>query len=375
MPLIDDVLPRAPFRHAERVLVAAPTDVAYAAARAVDLEQLPVMKAMLTARSLPERLLGLGGERAGRRRRSSTIDRLPELHHGMMIVGEQPGQELVIGAIGRFWLARVEPGLVAPESFTGFDAPGFGKLAWSVRVDPGALDGSWVSFELRGDGTDAGSRQQLGRTWGVIRRIVQTIGNSIIRRLGRELGEIVHNARALPGDDVIALPDYESTHTQVIEATPSRVWPWLVQTAYGRGWHALAPAPAPMLLRSGQPGDSPAASVGDLVPVGPARTQDFAVLRVAPERLMVVGSPSLLGEPAETMADRRPWTTSWTFLLEPIDGVATHMIARVRGEQKVQAGMAPSVLRAVHELAVHDLVERMRLRIVRKRAEADAIDD
>jgi hypothetical protein len=41
--------------------------------------------------------------------------------------------------------------------------------------------------------------------------------------------------QSLPGDDVIAHPNYAITHAVTISAPPAAVWPWLVQMGQGRG--------------------------------------------------------------------------------------------------------------------------------------------
>ncbi len=62
---------------------------------------------------------------------------------GFRKVAEQPGEELVIAGIGRFWklsggLRRVE----SPEQFTCFEEPGYAKVAFNFRLaGRRALDG------------------------------------------------------------------------------------------------------------------------------------------------------------------------------------------------------------------------------------------
>jgi hypothetical protein len=41
--------------------------------------------------------------------------------------------------------------------------------------------------------------------------------------------------RRLPGDDLVAAPDLQSTRAVTIDAPPASVWPWLVQMGSGRG--------------------------------------------------------------------------------------------------------------------------------------------
>jgi hypothetical protein len=60
----------------------------------------------------------------------------------------------------------------------------------------------------------------------------------------------------LPGDDLVAQPNWRATRTETIHAPAAAGWPWLVQLGYGRGgyygdlpwWHgegAEARPPAP----------------------------------------------------------------------------------------------------------------------------------
>jgi hypothetical protein len=42
-------------------------------------------------------------------------------------------------------------------------------------------------------------------------------------------------ARAMPGDDLLADPDVQTTRAITIDAPPSAVWPWLVQMGSSRG--------------------------------------------------------------------------------------------------------------------------------------------
>src|SRR3954451_23647114 len=44
--------------------------------------------------------------------------------------------------------------------------------------------------------------------------------------------------RPLPGDELCPAPQMVTTHAITIDASPEAVWPWLVQTGWGRGqWY------------------------------------------------------------------------------------------------------------------------------------------
>jgi hypothetical protein len=145
--------------------------------------------------------------------------------------------------------------------------------------------------------------------------------------LGRTYGATPQERRAaLPGDDIVAVPQISVTHAGTIDAPPEAVWPWLMQAGWGRGgWYTprwvdllLFPAngpSAPGLL----PGIEDLA-VGDFVPDGPPETEcGFVVVEVEHARHLVLHSTSHL-----PLTWRRrgiagiDWT--WSFQLEPLDG-------------------------------------------------------
>ncbi len=64
-------------------------------------------------------------------------------------------------------------------------------------------------------------------------------GYAELQWLGRTYGATREERhRRLPGDDVCADPHAVTTHAVTIDASPERVWPWLVQMGWGRGqWY------------------------------------------------------------------------------------------------------------------------------------------
>jgi hypothetical protein len=96
-----------------------------------------------------------------------------------VLLTEEPGREIVLGVVGRFW--QVSSGIhrIEPEEFVDFDAPGFAKAAWNFVVSERPGGGSTVVTETRVACTDADSRRKFTCYWrlvgpfsGLIRRVL-----------------------------------------------------------------------------------------------------------------------------------------------------------------------------------------------------------
>lgn len=117
------------------------------------------------------------------------------------------------------------------------------------------------------------------------------LGASVVRRASLRWGATHGESRgALPGDDVVPVPDYCATNALTVQAPPEQVWPWLVQMGgYTRaGWYSLDRF---------DNGGAPSASeiipelqhleVGDLLPTDRDGT-GFVVERLEPPRALVM---------------------------------------------------------------------------------------
>jgi hypothetical protein len=55
------------------------------------------------------------------------------------------------------------------------------------------------------------------------------IGYATVHRLGQTYGSTSLERKAsMPGDGIVAKPQFEVTHGITIDAPPASVWPWLV---------------------------------------------------------------------------------------------------------------------------------------------------
>jgi hypothetical protein len=161
----------------------------------------------------------------------------------------------------------------------------------------------------------------------------------------------------LPGDDLLADPELQSTRAVTIGAPPAAVWPWLVQMGSGRGgaytydWienlFGLCMHSADQILPQFQ-----RLAVGDVLPVGP----NGPGMRVE------------ICEPERTLAFRsEDGTWVWTFQLRP-EGLGTRLISRNRIISPDASGMTRLVNRVVMEPGSL-IMERKMLLGIKERAE------
>ena len=140
--------------------------------------------------------------------------------------------------------------------------------------------------------------------------------------------------RAMPGDELVANANVQTTRALNIAAPPERVWPWLVQLGQGRGGFysydflenamGLDIQSANQILPEYQQ-----LAVGDIIPVEP-EGDGFRVAAIETERLLLLYIDGE-GEGEMTEYFRETDTAStWTFALEPLPGECTRLIARWR---------------------------------------------
>jgi hypothetical protein len=157
-PLLDRLMPRYDIVERHHIGVAAPADAVLAAAREVDLQGSWIARAIFRAREI---LLGAEPDAGGRPH--GLVAETTSL--GWRVLAEEPGRELVVGAVTRPWEANVTFEGLAPEAFAAFDDPGYVKIAWTLRADP--VDGAHTIFrtETRALATDASARARFRRYW------------------------------------------------------------------------------------------------------------------------------------------------------------------------------------------------------------------
>ena len=174
--LIDEVLPEYDVHERHELWVSAAPDEAYAALKAVSAQEVRLFDPLMRVRTFG---------RSGRVFDPTTPLLEQMLGIGFLELAERPGEEIVVGAIGRFWSpTRNRPR--ATEDFACFDEPGYAKAAmnFAVRADG---EGSRITTETRVVGTDRSASRKFRVYWLVIRPASGAIRRSWLKAIRRRL--------------------------------------------------------------------------------------------------------------------------------------------------------------------------------------------
>lgn len=173
--LIDAAMPRFDATLLRHEVIDAPPGRVWDELHALDLMDVgaraPVARALMTARGLPDALLG----RLGRRPPAPAPERLPlaePWRYDWVLVGERPGRELVVGAVGHFWTPSIRWAHVEPDGFAGFDEPGNARIAWGFVLTPYGEGRTLLTTECRTAATDEASRRGFRRYWRLMRPFI-----------------------------------------------------------------------------------------------------------------------------------------------------------------------------------------------------------
>ena len=129
-------------------------------------------------------------------------------------------------------------------------------------------------------------------------------------------------AREMPGDALSHSPTFLSTRAITIAATPTTIWPWLVQLGYGRagfyGYDILENIGSPRGIRSATSivPELQGLAVGDPLPLSAAG--GLVVYAIAPNRYLVWSGTT----------GRYPGAFTWA--LYPIDASHTRLVSRIQ---------------------------------------------
>src|SRR5262249_1584830 len=169
--LVDDFLPEFDVRTHHAIRVAAPPDRVYACLWETDFDHWGLTRALYALRTLPA-FVSAPGET--RRRFLNEVQQqhftLPDLlAGGFALLDEQPGSELVLGTVGRFWRARGELQATEPQRFVEPAPPGTAKAALNFLGRRHPNGGTELRTETRVLCADAVTRRRFRAYWMLIR--------------------------------------------------------------------------------------------------------------------------------------------------------------------------------------------------------------
>ncbi|MDX8141430.1 hypothetical protein SK854_04850 [Lentzea sp. BCCO 10_0061] len=176
--LADRFAPRPEFGRTDLIVVDADPATAWKSLRGLDLTELRGGLAALAVwvRDAPERV-------RGRPARTPTRLTWNDLDAGTdwMILGENPGQEIVLAAVGKFWRPVVKWMPCEPRDFPDFAEPGYGKVVWSFTALPYGDRRTLFSSEIRVTLTDPRAWVSFRRYWRISTPAIALIARSVLR--------------------------------------------------------------------------------------------------------------------------------------------------------------------------------------------------
>jgi hypothetical protein len=184
-----------------------------------------------------------------------------------------------------------------------------------------------------------------------LRRLVLAAGAGwwLVRLAGRSGVSDADVARALPGDDLLRDAPWAVDRAAILDATPDRVWPWLVQLGKQRGGWYL-PGWLEAWLPAGWRGARDllpsfgSIVAGDVIPdYGPAPAYFQAVAVDAPHALVYVSfrGPITLQDwpPVGTIRDD-VLALTWALVLEPVGATRSRLHIRLRANRPRSGSLA-----------------------------------
>ncbi|WP_327426456.1 hypothetical protein [Streptomyces sp. NBC_01236] len=168
--LLDGALPDFRFARLESTAIAAPPGVVFGAARDLDLRSVhsPLLDAVMWVRVMPDKLRNRIPPPLPEMRVAHLFDLASKGEQPWMALGENPGRELVFGAVGKVWKPSIEWRWMEPEDFTPFDEPGWAKMAAAFVVHPYGARRTLLTYEARTVCTDPESTARFLRYWTLV---------------------------------------------------------------------------------------------------------------------------------------------------------------------------------------------------------------
>ena len=180
--LINEYLPEYDVVERHETTIRAPRGAVYAAVRQMDMTRSPVIRSLFALRSVPALLSRRSGQK--RERLGLTLDGL--LDNGFVLLGEKPGEELLLGLVGRFWTPSGGLVRVDADGFRAFQRPGYARAAWNFSLSEVSDGNTLLATETRVQCTDSTSRRRFGLYWTVIGPFSGLIRREILRSIKRE---------------------------------------------------------------------------------------------------------------------------------------------------------------------------------------------
>lgn len=171
--LVDDLLPVYDVSDGVAVVVDADAQRTWDTLMAADLVELgkrrPLVATFGGLRLLPELVSHLlHGEGIPKGPKHLTLRDTADVETakgGWILLAEQPGREIALGLVGKFWRPVISHADVSADEFASFDAAGYAKTVYALAVRPLDPNRTLLSAVMRTATTDEHARRWFRRYW------------------------------------------------------------------------------------------------------------------------------------------------------------------------------------------------------------------
>jgi hypothetical protein len=172
-------IPKPYVRDHHEIAIAAPADLVFFDATRIDLQSLPVVRAIFATRGWfmgdtiepPQKPLGLVAD---------------TMVLGWGLLAHTPCRSIVMGAAARPWTRNVTFRTVPPDEFAAFAEPDYVKIVWTLEADPIGPERTLFRTETRVEPTDAAARRKFFWYWMAFGIGIRVIRWSMLRELRRK---------------------------------------------------------------------------------------------------------------------------------------------------------------------------------------------
>jgi len=178
-PLLDRFMPTYEAVERNSARVAAPTEITFAAATTLDLQQSTFIGVIFRSRELI-----LGSEHQENVRPQPLLAWAKAIGWG--VLAEVQGREVVVGAVTRPWEANVVFRALRSDEFAAFYEPDYVKIAWTLRADPVTASESVARTETRVTTTSPAARAKFRRYWAAFSPGIVLIRQIAVRMVKQE---------------------------------------------------------------------------------------------------------------------------------------------------------------------------------------------
>jgi hypothetical protein len=180
-PVLDGLMPLYDVVERHHIHVAAPAHLTLSTARELDLSDSRLVQAIFRGREL---MFGGTPPPTGVAEPTGLV--AAALNIGWGVLADRPDREIVLGAVTKPWEPNPVFNDLLPREFTAFVAPGFVKIAFSLRADSLPDGTSIFRTETRALATDVEARTKFRRYWALVSPGVALIRLAMLEPIKRE---------------------------------------------------------------------------------------------------------------------------------------------------------------------------------------------